>query len=165
MPETIRRTCLCVLTALTLLLTQADRLCAEPSACQRLIFIALPWQLEIRDGIPEQITMRATSLCNSRINTLSGMGPCRPFGKQVTMHVYSTDRSRPLHPRLLLQPPLWLTINSMHNASASDWHTPLLTPAVARAGKLLRQRQIRRAQRMADRAFYFGIDADNDALK
>lgn len=57
--------------------------------------------------------------------------------------------------------PLWLAIDQA--GPASRWHTPLLTPTVARA--VHQEREARRARRMADRAFYFGVDADNDALK
>jgi len=167
MPEITLRTCLCTLATLTLLLTQGDRLCAEEPASQQVIFIALPWQLAIHDGMSEQVAMRAATLCNTGISGLSGISSCQLFDKQGTLHMHITGGSfaGPLHPRLVLQPPLWLTINTKNYVSAISWHTPLLTPAVARAGKQLRQHQARRAQRMADRAFYFGIDADNDALK
>ncbi|EAU56200.1 hypothetical protein [Mariprofundus ferrooxydans] len=73
-----------------------------------------------------------------------------------TLPVTTTSIPGPLSMRA----PLWITIDQV---PAGRWHPPLLTPAVARAAQQAREAQ--RARRMADRAFYFGIDADNDALK
>lgn len=49
--------------------------------------------------------------------------------------------------------------------SNSSWHAPALTPELASEARIRQQRERARTVRMAERAFYFGIDADNDALK
>jgi len=60
--------------------------------------------------------------------------------------------------------PLWLHSQPTH-ASKSTWHTPALTPAMAAELRAERKRNARLAKKMADRAFYFGYDTNNDALK
>ncbi|TLS67615.1 hypothetical protein FEF65_06800 [Mariprofundus erugo] len=47
----------------------------------------------------------------------------------------------------------------------NSWHAPALTPDLAREARIQQQRERARTVRMAERAFYFGIDADNNALK
>jgi len=66
-----------------------------------------------------------------------------------------------------LRTPRWFAIDSENvgPGSRQDWHAPSLTPASVRIAYLKRERGVRRAQRMADRAFYFGVDVDNNALK
>ncbi len=82
----------------------------------------------------------------------------------------------PIH----IKPPLLLPLQ--RNSSASSplwlqyikqgqvvWHTPRLTPAVAAQILAKKKRNARQAERlskrMADRAFYFGYDTNDDALK
>jgi len=58
--------------------------------------------------------------------------------------------------------PFWIQyINTAH----STWHTPTLTPQIA-AQVLADQKETNHiAERMADRAFYFGYDTNDDALE
>ena len=60
--------------------------------------------------------------------------------------------------------PLWLhTIKA--GVSRLAWHAPSLTPVAAKLAIAEQKRKARLAKRMADRAFYFGYDTNNDALK
>ena len=110
---------------------------AEPVASRLLFFNALPWQVQ-----PYNETAPVTAGQN---------------GISATPLMPATSMPGPLHKRA----PLWLAIKQA--GPAYRWHAPLLSPAAARAAQ--QAREARRARRMADRAFYFGIDVDNDALK
>jgi len=62
--------------------------------------------------------------------------------------------------------PLWLRYSK---TARTTWHTPSLTPAVKARIIAARKRETQQAERlakqMADRAFYFGYDTNDDALK
>ncbi len=67
------------------------------------------------------------------------------------------------------QQPLWLRFEATAFKATEPetaqqiyhpWHAPRLTPHMAEL-----QRKARLAERMADRAFYFGYDTNEDALK
>jgi len=51
--------------------------------------------------------------------------------------------------------------------SPHNWHPPTLTPELVASIKRKREHEqaMALAKRMADRAFYFGIDTNNDALE
>jgi len=74
--------------------------------------------------------------------------------------------SLPLHQNDTDSSPLWLRYSK---TDRTTWHAPNLTPAVkARIiadNKRAAQQAERLAKRMADRAFYFGYDTNDDALK
>jgi len=61
-----------------------------------------------------------------------------------------------------LRRPLWIIWQQSPHIA---WRAPALTPAAAAQAIAERKRQAALAKRMADRAFYFGYDANNDALK
>lgn len=73
-------------------------------------------------------------------------------------------RAAPLIISDLAQQPLWLHIFNT-GISTLAWHPPALTPAASALAIAEKKRQARLAKRMAERAFYFGYDANNDALK
>jgi len=60
--------------------------------------------------------------------------------------------------------PLWIRWPKA-DRSKRTWHAPALTPALAALALTEQKRKARLAKRMADRAFYFGYDTNNDALK
>lgn len=125
-----------LLCALPVLLAQATMSDAEPVASHLLFFNALPWHIQPYDKTaPAAVGQDGTSAPLMTATSIPG----------------------PLHMRA----PLWLAIDQA--APAGRWHAPLLSPAVARAAQ--QEREAQRARRMADRAFYFGLDVDNDALK
>jgi len=64
----------------------------------------------------------------------------------------------------MMQQPLWLHTIRL-GMSKFTWHAPALTPAAVARAMAEHKRRARLARRMADRAFYFGYDTNNDALK
>jgi len=78
-------------------------------------------------------------------------------------NITGTSLPGPIRTPPILHTAQWLIINHATLEPDNSWHAPALTPALADAAKL--EREARHAQRMADRAFYFGVDADNNALE
>jgi hypothetical protein len=74
------------------------------------------------------------------------------------------ERAAPLRVIYLAQQPLWVHMFTS-GISRLTWHAPALTPVAAALAIAEQQRRARLAKRMADRAFYFGYDTNNDALK
>jgi len=86
---------------------------------------------------------------------------------QQTYKLTTTPASQsipPFRPVAQNRAPLWLHSQPIH-ATRAVWHAPALTPGIAAELRAQRKRNARLAKKMADRAFYFGYDTNNDALK
>ena len=68
----------------------------------------------------------------------------------------------PLHNTRRSTSPLWLHYTK---SEQTTWHSPKLTPAIAARVIAAKKETDRIAVRMADRAFYFGYDTNEDALE
>ncbi len=85
-------------------------------------------------------------------------------GHEQTIIIALSNRSIPLRLVDLVQQPIWTRMNIIEHSSLV-WHAPALTPKALALAVAEQQRKARLAKRMADRAFYFGYDTNNDALK
>ncbi len=68
----------------------------------------------------------------------------------------------PLHGTTSATTPLWLQFIKTGNLK---WHSPSLTPMVIAEILAEKKRAAKLSKRMADRAFYFGYDTNDDALE
>jgi len=68
----------------------------------------------------------------------------------------------PMHGTTSATTPLWL---QFINRGRSKWHSPSLTPMVIAEILAEKKRAEKLSKRMADRAFYFGYDTNDDALE
>ncbi len=68
----------------------------------------------------------------------------------------------PMHGLTSATSPLWLQYTT---SGKTAWHCPSLTPNMAAQVIAAKKEAERLSKRMADRAFYFGYDTNEDALK
>jgi len=104
---------------------------------------------------------QATSILQT-IDTIQASGPrLSAYGHII---VPLPNRAYPLRRVDMAKIPLWVRMTRV-DISHLAWHAPALTPKAAAQAIAEQKRKARLAKRMADRAFYFGYDTNNDALK
>ncbi len=96
------------------------------------------------------------------IDTMQASGPRLSAHGHIIVPLPA--RAAPLSSIALAQQPLWIHMFKT-GISNRTWHAPALTPVAAALAIAEQKRRAKLAKRMAERAFYFGYDTNNDALK
>jgi len=167
----------------------SDSATSDSASSNSIHFIVLPYLHAVDDGQKQQpsivsavktrqdfIDYNWIILVTSLADFSHHQGQLQILDHDQTSGYRLTDHRNSIIIPLVKQTPLLLPLQSANSAITAlwiqylkagkvTWHSPSLTPNIAAHVLVEQKKTDRLAERMADRAFYFGYDTNDDALE